>query len=630
MRKFQVFRYIKQWKYIIIIITIIGSAMIYGYGYKNQTYIATAVMEYTNADAGSGMNPDGSQIDSSEINSAAVITDVIHDMGLNTNVEQIRSQAKVQEVIPPEEIEKRTNALKLGDEYSYFPTKYQISFTAGSDKSKDYARDVMDSLLNNYFSLYCRKYVDYAIFPNNATNISTNNYDFIDCMDMMESSVDEIIYFLETKETSYPGFRSAETGYSFADLKEAYEVIQNYLIPDTYSFILNNRIVSDKELLLKRYQNNKVQYEYEIANNQIHLAEARVIIDQFGDKTLKENDINYSFGNGGYGSNQGLIIGDVESAFKGADNKSKAETTYDKLIVDSVNLESGRVYLEKRLARCQEVLDVFSDPYIPNETENENSQRADIEISGIVERMNELYGDTIPTIDEFNEKNGSDNLAMRTSVSVKENFNMNIFLILALIFFFTFGCVGAILFGRVADFIEYFMYIDKKTGLPNRNRCDIVIDKYNEKPLSDNFVCIAFKVDLQLFDREKFTRKDGDVLLHEFGGFIKTLNDDDIFSGYNNDGIFLVFIENCTINKANAYITQMQEKINDYNAEAKYPVIASSGVTESTMDNTYQIRDLLQKTIKKMRTNKEITTVSVTTEPATTEPATTEPVTTKE
>lgn len=34
MRKFQVFRYLARWKYIIVLITIIGSALIYWYGNK--------------------------------------------------------------------------------------------------------------------------------------------------------------------------------------------------------------------------------------------------------------------------------------------------------------------------------------------------------------------------------------------------------------------------------------------------------------------------------------------------------------------------------------------------------------------------------------------------------------------
>ena len=599
MRKFQVFRYLARWKYIIVLITIIGSALIYWYGNKNQTYTATAVMEYTNASAVDGLNPDGSGIDSTEINSAAVITDVIHDLGLSTNVESIRSKCSIREIIPPEEDEKRENALKLGDEYSYFPTNYQVSYTVGSDKNKDYARDVLDSLLTNYFSLYCRKYVDYAIFPNNATNVTTEQYDYVDCVEMLEKTAKEIIYYLESRAENYPNFRSADTGYSFSDLKEAYASIQDYAIPDTYAFILNNRLVNDKELLLKRYENNRSQYIYEIENCKAHLEEARTIIRQFGDKTLEENDFNYSFGSGN-GSNQGLIINNVEDNYGSNEKREKAETTYDKLINQLVELQDRQINLETSLDSCEEILQTFSDPSILDDRDSDLARRATEEIKKIAENMNELYAATIPTIAEFKENNGADNQALRTSISVKEKYNMNIYLALALIFFFTFGCVGAVVLGRIGDFIEYFMYTDRKTGLPNRNRCDIMIEQYEEKLLTENFVCLVCKLELRLFSSPNFTRRDGDILLHQFGGFIKRIEEDGLFAGYNNDGMFLLFLENCTHSKAYAYAERLREMAEHYNTEAVFPVMFEVGIAESTAENLYSIRELLRRAIRSL------------------------------
>lgn len=44
---------------------------------------------------------------------------------------------------------------------------------------------------------------------------------------------------------------------------------------------------------------------------------------------------------------------------------------------------------------------------------------------------------------------------------------------LAVVLFLIVGCFAAIFLGRLGDFIDYYLYVDKKTGLPNRERATI-------------------------------------------------------------------------------------------------------------------------------------------------------------
>lgn len=597
MRKFQIFRYLQQWKYIIVLTAILGCMAVIWYGNKNQVYTATAVIEYTNSAAAEGKNPDGSEIDKREITSAAVITDAISDLELDTNVEAIRSKFDVQEIIPKDEEEKRIAALDAGNEYEYYPTRYQVSFNVGTDSGKDYARDVLDTTLTNYFSWYCQKYVDYAVFSNNAANVTTDRYDYIDCVDMLYDAVEEIRKYLAQKEEDYPSFRSAKTGYSFADLNDCYKNIRDGLIARTYAYILNNQLVNNKELLVKRYQNKVAQYQLDIENYDSHIAEAKQLLDEFGNKTLEKNDLNYSFG-GGNGSNEGLIIGNVEDWFTRNKGENNVETTYDKLIDQYVDLQNERIAVETKMNKANEILSVFDNEDIEDDTGSEMAQTAVADINEISAEMNELYEVILPTIDESNQRNGSDNLAMRSSISVREKFNMNTFIILAIIFFFALGCGGAILLGRIGDFVDYFLYTDKKTGLPNRNRCDIVIESYDRKILDDNFVCIVYKIELKFNKRPDYTRKDGDRMLHKMGQILKNIMQDETFVGYNNDGMFIAFVENCTLNKSEKITERVRELVDHYNAnEAAHPIILDYGISQTTADNTYGIRDLLRMAI---------------------------------
>lgn len=574
-------------------IALCGSLAVAWYGNKNQTYTATGVMQYTNAAAETGQNPDGTPINSAEIISAAVITDALSDLSLETNVENIRSKCVVSEIVPAEEVEKKAAALKLGTEYSYIPTSFQVSFTVDSNYTKDYARDMLDSILTNYFSLYCEKYVDYSVFPNNAANITIDKYDYLDCVEMLKDTAEEISYYLNQRASNYPAFRSAASGYSFTDLADGYREILDNDIPRLYAYILNNKLVVNQELLLRLNENRKAQYELEIENCQQHIDEAKALLDQFGQKTLEENDLNYSFG-GSKGSNEGLIVNNVE---EWARDNSNVETTYDRLIDQYIQLQTDLIYYQTKLGKCEEVLATYAGE-IPSDTTSETALQAITEINTLTARMNDLYASILPTINEFNEKNGADNLAMLSSISVKERFDMDIFILLALIFFLFVGCFLAIFCGRIADFIEYFMYTDKKTGLPNRSRCDMVIEQYEETLLPDQFVCLVFKVELQFNDMPGYTRKDGDVILGQFGSFAKHVLDDVLFVGYNNDGLFLSFIDNSTKKKARALADLMREVVENYNATiASFPIVFHTGLAESTEDNIYSARALLRQSI---------------------------------
>lgn len=133
-----------------------------------------------------GLNADGTRIDPSEITSASVINKTIQDLGLTASTESIRPRISVQEVIPEDEETKKETALSNGDEYEYYPTTYAVSFTVDSKDATDYARNVLDSVLTNYFQYYSETHVDADIFPNNASNVSVANYEYIDCVEILQ------------------------------------------------------------------------------------------------------------------------------------------------------------------------------------------------------------------------------------------------------------------------------------------------------------------------------------------------------------------------------------------------------------------------------------------------------------
>ena len=75
---------------------------------------------------------------------------------------------------------------------------------------------------------------------------------------------------------------------------------------------------------------------------------------------------------------------------------------------------------------------------------------------------------------------------------------------------------------------------------------------------------------------------------------------DAVFVGYNNDGMFISFVENCTTSKAQNFAERVSEAIDHYNAgDTVYPIVFKTGIAQTTEDNVYGVRDLLRTAIGK-------------------------------
>jgi GGDEF domain-containing protein len=594
MSDFQILRYLKKWWILIMLITALGCMGIYYYCSGKQSYSATVVIEYTSSQASEGLNPDGSAIDTSEIISAGIISNVIDSLGLSTNVESIRSKFTITPVIPDEEEDRQAAAIKSGDEYTYHPTKYIIKLTVNKNYSADYARDVLDALISEYFDYYREKYVDDLIFPDNAANISTSQYEYIDCVDMLQNNANQIVSYLTTKANSNYSFYSAVTGYSFDDLAKNYEFIRDNRLAELRAYILENRLALNRELLLKKKENQKAQYEIQIESLDKHIEEAKEIIDQFGKKTLEGQKIYQDDSAGS------LLVTEVEDDRRLL--SGNPETTYDKLINQYADLKKSKVETENALGKCQEIIDIYTEGANTDKNSSE-AEWASGQIDELTTLFNELYQIALPTVDECNQANGTKNLAVRTNVYATKSINLKLYLMLAIILFLIVGCGFAIVIGRLGDFIDYYVYADKKTRLPNRQRCDMEIERHAGNLLNENLSFITFKLILSYPNDPSFTREKGDELLRSFGEIIKDNLKDMGFAGYNGDGVFLVLAENCSFERAESYVESVKAMIESLYGDRDGVIEYRSGFANSSSDGIYEIRSLMRTAFARQTTH---------------------------
>lgn len=596
MKSFEALRYIRRWKYLVIAVCILGVLLVYRYAMSRQLYTAQTVVRYSNSEATNGMTPSGDPIDVTEIYSSNVITGVLEDLGLDTGADSIRSKCQVEPIIPEDEIERKEAILKEGGDYTYSPTDYLVTFKVGSEYSKEYAANVLDSMLKNYFVNYGDKYINQTVLPNNASNVKDGSYDYIESAEILDSSATDIYDYLYDKKFHYPYFRSASTGYTFNDLYEMYGELLNYDVPELCSKILNQKVSKNQDVLIKDYQNRINQYNIELTNLQEKVDPLYDLISRYSMKSKEGIQYHYGKNESTTGSDD-YILKDVYDE-NGETRRVSTETTYDALINQYVSLEIARQYTQVDMEHKQMLLDTFNSA-TPADDAGEAVKEIEEGMDELIAVLDEYYKIVEDTVDEFNQYMGATNITTLTSVNVSEKINVKLYMLIAVILFLVCGCLGAIFLGRIQDFIEFLLYADRKTRLPNRAKCDAVINSYEAKPLADHFTFILIRLDILKQVNSQVGRTAGDTLLAEFGRMLSETAKNYGFVGYNGSDQFMCLFDNCSQRKAEMFILNLSSAIEHYNSQnPQQEITFSYAIEESSTTGIYEARGLIARAFK--------------------------------
>lgn len=597
MNKFNLLRYLSKWKYLIFVVCVLGALLVYKYAMYNQEYTASTVISYTNSDASKGRTPSGDDLDVTEIYSSAVITNVLEDLNLNIGADAIRSKCRVEGITPPDEETKKEAILEQGEEYEFFPTDYVVSFSVGSEYNKDFARMVLDSIIKNYFATYGEKYINQQTLPNNNVRGTDGHYDYIERAEILDAWTMNISDYLAAKKETQPNYRSAATGYSFTDLYEIYESYMNYDLPQIYSLILEQEVTEDRDTLIKKYQSDISTYELDLQNMQTKINDLNDLITKYSNKNKEGAQYHFGTQEDEGNNSSDYILKDVYKEFD-AENEISSETTYDSLINEYVELETEKEKLQVDLDHKKKILSVFTDGA---ETEDKsNTQTIEESLDELSKKLDEMYSIVSDTVDEYNQYVGAYNVSTLASITTEEKINVKMYIFLAIIIFFFGGCIGAIILGRSKEFLDYIMYTDRKTGLPNRAMCDIEIEKYAAEKLKDSFVFALIRIDNLKYVNDKGGREAGDALLKAFGKILKRAASSYGFVGYNGSDQFIGMFEECTLERANDFKQYLEELVRYHNVQSPNVNIQLSVVISETNDEEiYDIRKLMGITFRK-------------------------------
>ena len=589
MKPFQISRYLKKYAAVIAAVSLLAGAAVYFVASTMlQSYVAQTVIKY----------PEGATVDTSEIYASNIVTIAMENLGLDkgsVNTDYIRNHIKVTPIVSEDETMLKEAVIKLGEEYTGKPSAYLITYTAEVSEGKEFARTMLNEILEVYLAWYGETYENTTGGANTISDIFDKNYDYIEMMEMVEDFLDSSLTAISSKIAIDDTFRSYASGYSFSDLYNEFSYIKNNDASSISADILSDKITKNRDVLISKYNKRNSDMATQNVAGQEEIDNIKTIIDSYVSMMSESGNTNIT---------SDYILNDVYDSYYRDDqgNVQQGDTTvqYDRLLDGYVSDRQSYEYNLLDIAYNQYVIDTFESALSssPQSVQTQIQNR----ITALVDKINKLYSIYDATNDEFNEYLGAANVTTLSSIGVSERIPINSLAMVTVFIFGILGCGGAIVVGRLGDIMEKYAFTDKTDGLPNRTSCDKYLADMDSKLLFGDFSVVVFKITGLVEINKKYGRESGDKLIRAFartitGVFIPS---DDVFVGNNGSGQYLVFAKGWSREKTANGLKQIEAAINVINEHGERDIKYTAGMAEAASDKCYNIRALLSLAMKNM------------------------------
>ena len=552
MKNFQIFKYLKKLLPLIIVFCLLATCAVYYKLKSSNTYIASEVIHYNDPQAEKGIAPTGEKLDVNEIQSSAVMSKVVDKMGLTGiySVDSLISRINITPIVDEDKVAQKEAKLDEGEEYIYEPSTFIVSFAATSGEGADFARTVLDEILDVYYEQFSQKYVNVAPANNTIENLSRNDYDFIEMMELIDTSISNTVDTLYHRIRQNPYYRSTETGISFSELVNDFNYLKQVNVSSIFSKIYKHQITKNKSVLISDYTTRIDNNGISNAKDKSVVEDIVVVIDAYVTKMRDSGNTNISYEyilDNLHERNVQNYFGDQtvtydELIYSWRDNNESIEhavidSAYCNYILDTFTSCTGNCggICQTSALTCSEICDpLYAD--VREDVEND--------IKALVEELTVLYDNTVKTNNEYNKYLGASYISVLSSVSVKESINVILYTTIAFFFLMIVCCGSAVILGRTGDIINYSFYTDHLTEFNNRAYFDKYLKAKDKKLLDDGVVyCVVDIANLAKINSE-YSRDTGDEIIKLFTILIK-----EVFGKskaeyiYNGNGSFVLLTE---------------------------------------------------------------------------------------
>lgn len=552
MKDFQIFRYLKKILPLILVFCLFATYAVYYKLSSSNTYIASEVIHYNDEQAEKGLTPTGDKLDVNEIKSSIIMSKVVDKMGLTGiySVDSLISRINITPIEDADKVAQKEAKLEEGEEYIYEPSTFIVSFAATSGEGAAFARTILDEILDAYFEHYSQEYVNMAPANNTIENLDKNDYDYIEMMELIDTSIDNTLTTLYQRIEQNSYFRSTETGVSFSELADDFNYLRQVKVSSLFSDIYKYQITKNKSTLISDYttriDNNKIAN----AKDESIVADVLTVINAYVDKMRESGNTNITY----------EYILDTLHEKNLQEFVGDQTVTYDELIYSWRDHEESKEHAIIDTAYCTYIIDTFTKctgncngqcassgstcVELYNKDYTAIKENVDKEITLLLEELNSLYDTTMKTNNEYNKYLGASYISVLSSASVRESVNVTLYTAIAFFFLMIICCGGATVLGRIGDIINYVFYTDHLTGLSNRAYFDKFLKSKDKKLLDDGVVyCTVDIINLAQIN-DVHTRFVGDEIIKMFTNFIKeNFGKSKTEFIYNGNGSFIMLTE---------------------------------------------------------------------------------------
>ena len=552
MKKFQIFRYLKKILPLIIVICLLATGAVYYKLSASNNYIASEVIHYNDEQAEKGLAPDGGKLDVKEIKSSAVISKVVDKLGLTGiySVDSLISRIYITPVEDKDKVAQKDAMLEVGEEYIYKPSTFIVSFAATSDEGAEFARTILDETLDVYFEQFSQKYVNVAPANNTIENLNKNDYDFIEIMEQIDTSIENTVTTLYQRIEQNNYYRSTETGVSFNELVNDFNYLRQVKVSALFSKIYKYQVTKNKSVLISDYTTRIDNNNISNAKEESLVEDVVAVIEAYVNKMRESGNTNITYE---------YILDDLHERDL-QEYFGDQTVTYDELIYSWRDHKESKEHAIIDSAYCRYILDTFTKCTgncngacaTSNLTCSElcNAEYAAVreevekEINTFLDELTTLYDITTKINDEYNKYLGASYISVLSSASVKESVNVPLYTAIAFFFLVVLCCGGAIVLGRTADIINYIFYADHLTGFSNRAYFDKYLKSKDKKLLDDGVVYCMVDISNLVHINGEYSRTVGDEIIKMFTNYLKeAFGKSKTEYIYNGNGSFVLLTE---------------------------------------------------------------------------------------
>lgn len=609
MKDFQILKYVRKILPLILVFCLLATFVVYSKLDSSNTYTASEVIHYNDEQAELGYAPTGEELDVNEIKSSAVLSKVVDRLGLagTYSVDTLISRMSITPVPDADKLAQKEAKLEEGEELIYEPSTFIVSFTAKSYEGEEFARTVLDEILDVYFAEYSRKYVNMEPANNVIENLNNDNYDYIEVLELIDSSIDDTLKVLYQRMEQNPHFRSTQTGVSNDDLVEEFYYLRQVKVSELFSKVYKYQVTKNKEILVSDYTTRIDNNNIANVKEESLIEDVVIVIDAYVEKMRESGNTNISYE---------YILDDVhEKNLIDQNFVSDQTVTYDELIYGWRDHNEYKEHSIIDSAYCEYVIDTFekcsgkceneeckSSALTCTEIHNKNYDKIrmeiDAEIETLLEDLTELYRITKETNDEYNEYIGAKYISVLSTASVKESINVTLYTLLAFAFLVIGCCGGTVLIVRLADIIGYVFYRDHLTGFNNRAFFDKYIKSHNKKNPGKGEVYCVFDIDNFDVINTESEFKVSDEIVKLFAKRIKDVfGKTDATYIYNGNGSFVVFAKKTDAQTVNEIVELFKLSLDEREDYTDVKIEYKVGVAAAE-DGIKSVRKLLTEAVK--------------------------------